>query len=420
MRGWHAVGTGFRKLLRPGDVLLVVDVGGGTTDFSAIAVLEQDGALVLERIAVGEHILLGGDNMDLALAFAVKQKLEAQGKTVDRWALGALAHGARGAKERLLSEAELASVPIAIAGKGSQLFGSALRSELTRDEVTKLLVDGFFPLCRASDRPTQRARTALTQLGLPYAQDAAVTRHLAAFLAKQAEAAERLLPGQGGGRLLRPTAVLWNGGVMKAEPLRARVLEALTSWLAEEGAPPPRVLEGGDLDHAVAKGAAAYALARRGKGLRIRGGTARAYYVGIESAMPAVPGMEPPTVALCVAPFGLEEGSPAAAPAQELGAVVGEPVRFRFFASTTRREDRAGAEIDDPEQHDIEELAPIEVTLPIHTAEGASTGRREGEVVPVRVAARVTEVGTLLLEAIPLAPRFEGERWKVELSVRTE
>jgi hypothetical protein len=265
----------------------------------------------------------------------------------------------------------------------------------------------------AAARPTTRARTALTQLGLPYASDAAVTKHLAAFLAKQAGALERVegfaRAAEGRApRLLHPTAILWSGGVMKSARLRARIVESVGAWLAADGAPPPRILEGGDLDLAVARGAASYALARRGAGLRIRGGTARAYYVGIEQAVPAVPGVEPPVTALCVAPFGMEEGTEAKLPPTELGLVVGAPVRFRFFGSSARREDAAGAEL---ESADLEELAPIEVTLP-------AEGRREGDVVPVRLRASVTEVGTLLLEAIPLAPNKADERWKIELSVR--
>jgi hypothetical protein len=173
-----------------------------------------------------------------------------------------------------------------------------------------------------------------------------------------------------------------------------------------------RVLEGADLDLAVARGACAYALVRRGKGLRIRGGTARAYYVGIEGAVPAVPGLEPPITALCVAPFGMEEGTEAALPPHELGVVVGEAVRFRFYGSSVRRDDKAGDALDDWRADELEEQPPIEVTLP-------AVGRREGDVVPVRLRSSVTEVGTLLIEAEPLRPLHPDERWRVELSVRS-
>ncbi|HEY8091379.1 MAG TPA: Hsp70 family protein [Polyangiaceae bacterium] len=405
-----AMGDRWRKDVRPGDVLLVVDVGGGTTDFSAIHAVEKDGALELVRVAVGDHILLGGDNMDLALAHHVRQKLEAEGKAVDRAQQASLVHTCRGAKERLLADGALASAPIALASRGASLVGATLRTELTRGEVTALLVDGFFPVVPSDARPTTRARAALAQLGLPYASDPAVTRHLATFLARQAGAVERV----GGGRapkLLHPTALLFNGGVMKATALRTRLVETLDAWLEDDGAPRIRVLDGADLDLAVARGACAYALVRRGRGLRIRGGTARAYYVGIEGAVPAVPGLEPPVSAMCVAPFGMEEGTDARLPAHELGMVVGEPCTFRFFGSSVRREDRPGTMLDDWKADGLEELPPIEVTLP-------AEGRRDGDVVPVRLRSQVTEVGTLLLEAEPVRPLHPDERWRVELSVR--
>ncbi len=404
-----AMGDAWRKEVHPGDVVLVIDVGGGTTDFSAIHAVDKEGALELVRVAVGDHILLGGDNMDLALAHLVRQKLEGEGQAVDRWQQASLVHTCRAAKEQLLSNASLAAAPIALASRGAALLGATLRTELTREEVTRTLVDGFFPVVAADARPTSRARGGLTQLGLPYASDPAITRHLASFLARQAGAlggeAKQRAP-----KLLHPTAVLFNGGVMKADPLRGRLVETLDAWLQGDGAPPVRVLGGADLDLAVARGACAYALVRRGKGLRIRGGTARAYYVGIESAVPAVPGVEPPVSAMCVAPFGMEEGTEASL-AQELGVVVGEPVRFRFFGSSVRRDDRAGTVLDDWKGDGLEELPPVEMTLP-------ADGRREGDVVPVRLRSRATEVGTLLLEAEPLHPLKADERWRVELSVR--
>jgi hypothetical protein len=424
-----AMGERWREEIKVGDILLVVDIGGGTTDLSAIAALERDGSLELARIAVGDHILLGGDNMDLALAHVVRQKLLAEGKELDRFQMTALTHACRVAKERLLSDPALASAPIAVAGRGSKLLGSGLRAELTRAEVETTLVDGFFPEVSADARPVARARGGLTQLGLPYASDPAITKHLVAFLARQANATSRLegfVPREGAapkkksggaadraGKLLHPTALLFNGGVMKADALRARLVRALDAWLEADGAPPVRVLSGADLDLAVARGAASYGLARRGRGLRIRGGTARSYYVGIESPAPAVPGIEPPITALCLAPFGMEEGTEASLPPHELGLVVGEPVRFRFFGSSVRREDAAGAELERWKEGELTELLPIEVTLP-------AEGRTEGDVVPVRLRAAVTEVGTLLLEAVPTTPLKADERWKIELGVRAE
>jgi hypothetical protein len=414
----NAVGDAWRKQIRAGDVLLVVDIGGGTTDFSAIAAVERDGSLELERVAVGDHILLGGDNMDLALAHLVKGKLAEQGKALDRWQMSALTHASRVAKERLLGDDALGQVPIAIGTRGSQLLGSTLRTELTREEMERVLVEGFFPRVEADARPVARARAALTQLGLPYASDPAVTKHLAAFLGKQANALEKLRTTEAGGpgdrapALLAPTSLLFNGGVMKARALRQRLMSTLDGWMHQQGTAAVRALEGTDLDVGVARGAAVYGLARHGSGLRIRGGTARAYYIGIESPMPAVPGIEPPVTALCVAPFGMEEGTEASLPPHELGVVVGEPVRFRFFGSSVRRIDEAGTELESWNDGELEELSPIEVTLP-------AEGRREGDVVPVRLRASVTAVGTLEVEAIPTRPQAPDERWRVELNVRS-
>jgi len=409
----ESMGAQFRNHLHVGDVVLVVDVGGGTTDFSAMLVQERDGELELLRVAVGDHILLGGDNMDLALAYALKSKLEHAGHTVDPAQLSALCHAARHGKEELLSRPDLDAIPVAIAGRSSQLLGHALRTEVTRQEVETLLLDGFFPKVPVTARPEQRARTALTQIGLPYASDAAITRHLAEFLGRQASA----IPG---GNLpgsvvpsdfLKPTTLLFNGGAFKCNLFRERVLSNINDWLAQAGCPPVRVLPGEDLDLAVARGAAYYGAVRRGSGLRIRGGTARAYYVGIESPMPAVPGVQPPVAALCVVPFGVEEGTACDLPEQVFGVLVGQPVTFQFFGSSVRRDDRAGTLVDPIAPKEIEELSPIEIVLP-------AENRAPGDIVAVRLQASVTSVGSLLLEAVPLTPAVSNERWKVELSVR--
>ncbi|WP_300456197.1 Hsp70 family protein [Accumulibacter sp.] len=403
---------GWRKQVRPGDIILVVDVGGGTSDFSLIAVLERDGKLELHRVAVGEHILLGGDNMDLALAYAVAAKLSAQGHKLDAWQLRALTHACRSAKETLLGDPAIAAVPLVIASRGAKLIGGSIRSELTREELTATLLEGFFPRAAIADRPQGRGRAGLTQLGLPYAQDAAVTRHLAAFLARQRAATADLdgfvgqLPDDAS--FLHPTAVLFNGGVFKSDLLAERTLTTINSWLVGENAPLARLLEGADLDLAVARGAAYYGYVRRGQGVRIRGGTARSYYVAVESVMPAVPGLQPPVQALCLAPFGMEEGTEAALSTQEFGLVVGEQVRFRFFGSSVRRQDEVGTLLEDWEPDELQELDEIQTTLP-------SEGRAAGEVVRVKLHARVTEAGTLELEALP---HGGDECWKVEFDVR--
>lgn len=382
-----SVGDAWRKELHPGDVVLVCDVGGGTTDFSLIEVADEDGSLALERIAVGDHILLGGDNMDLALSAIVQRNLE--GKTLDALQQRALVHAARRAKEQLLSADAPASVPVSILGRGSKLIGGTIKTEVTREQAEALLVDGFFPVVGANTKAERRRAVGLREMGLPYAHDPAVTRHLSEFIGRFGK---------------MPTAVLFNGGVMKAEKLRARVVELLRTWAGRD----VKVLGGADLDLAVALGAAHYGAVRRGKGVRIRGGTARAYYIGIESAMPAIPGFAPPLKALCVAPQGLEEGSTVELPDDELGLVVGETSAFRFFAAATRKDDAAGALIDADEEG-IVELDPVEKLV---EAEGE---RKPGDLVPVQLEAHVTEVGTLELWCVA---RDGGSRWKLEYSVR--
>ncbi len=402
----------WRKEVKPGDIILVVDVGGGTSDFSLIAVLERDGVLEPHRIAVGDHILLGGDNMDLALAHLVARKLAANGTQLDAWQMRALTYGCRSAKEKLLADASVESYPIVVPSRGSKLIGGSIRTELTRAEVTTFILDGFFPQVEASARPAVRTRAGLTQLGLPYAQDAGITRHLAAFLARQLGATSEL-QGYAGKQsaeasFLHPTAVLFNGGVFKSELLAQRVMATINDWLYMEGAEAARMLAGADLDLAVARGAAYYSYVRRGAGVRIRGGTARSYYVAIESSMPAIPGMEPPIQALCVAPFGMEEGSEVELPDQEFGLVVGEPVQFRFFGSSVRRQDQIGTLLDFWAPDELLELNEIQANL-------SPDGRQAGEVVQVRLHAMATESGTLEL----LAVANDGQRWKVEFDVRS-
>ncbi len=410
----QASGGRWRKDVQPGDIILVIDVGGGTSDFSLIAVLEREGNLELHRVAVGDHILLGGDNMDLALAHGVARKLAAEGKQLDPWQMRALTYACRVAKENLLTDAALEVQPMVVPSRGSKLVGGSLRTELTQAEVRTTILEGFFPEVEASARPVTRTRGGLTQLGLPYAQDAGVTRHLAALLGRQVGATSELEGFAGqvdtDASFLHPTAVLFNGGVFKSDVLAQRTLTTLNRWLGAEGANPARMLAGADLDLAVARGAAYYGYVRRGQGVRIRGGTARAYYVAIESSMPAVPGMEPPVQALCVAPFGMEEGTEADLQMQEFGLVVGTPVHLRFFGSSVRRQDQIGTLLDVWQPDEVQELGEIHANLP-------AEGRQPGDVVQVRLRATATETGTLELTAMAID---SDEHWKVEFDVRSQ
>jgi molecular chaperone DnaK (HSP70) len=392
----------WRNQVEVGDVVIVCDVGGGTTDLSLISVSEEAGQLVLTRAAVGDHILLGGDNMDLALAHHAAQGFAAKGTKLDAGQMQMLWHSCRLAKETLFANPDLSTAPITVLGRGSKVIGGTIKGELSRAEVEKLLVEGFFPSCPAGTQPQRQRGVGLQEIGLPYAADPAVSKHLAWFLARN----EEVLTQTGGKKRKKkasqPAAVLFNGGVFKAEALRSRLLEIFGTW-NKSGV---RDLEGGDLDRAVAAGAAYYGLVRRGKGIRIRGGAARAYYIGIESSLPAVPGSPPPLKALCVVPFGMEEGTETDVPGQEFGLIVGEPVEFRFLGSNVRRNDTVGLMVEEWEGT-IEELSPLSVTL-----EGPG---KEGRTVPVHLHSKVTEIGTLELSCLS---RDGKDRWKLEFNVR--
>jgi hypothetical protein len=403
-------GDSWRQRIKVGDLVLVCDVGGGTTDFSLIAVSEEDGDLALKRVAVGEHILLGGDNMDLALARLLQQKLEAEGQKTDTFQLQALWHQCRAAKEYLFEHPKSQKQDVTLLGKGRKLVGGTIKTELLREDLNRVLVEGFFPKVASDEMPARQRRIGFQELGLPYAADAAVTKHLARFLSQQVQnSPEAASIRRGRSGLACPTQVLFNGGVMKADVLRGRLVEVLSSWLVAEGFEAlgaAQILDAPDLEHAVARGAAYYGRARRGQGVRIRSGASRTYYVGIETAMPAVPGMEAPLKALCVVPFGMEEGSEALVPGREFGLVVGEPAEFRFLSSTIRKQDHVGDLLENWGS-DIEELSPLEVTL---TLEG-----QQGTVLPVRLESRVTEIGTLELWCVS---RDNANHWKLELNIR--
>lgn len=386
-------GDAWRDRLNAGDVVLVCDVGGGTTDFSLIAVNDDgSGNLELERVAVGDHILLGGDNMDLTLAHVASQRFAEQNKKLNSLQFRSLINACRRAKETLLGEPDTAEAPITVLGSGSKLIGGSLKTQITQNDIGEFLLGGFFPKVAADDRPKKHKALGLRELGLPYATDPGVSRHLAEFLGRHEQ---------------KPTAILWNGGVMKSERLRLRIGEVVGSWYGDPNAALPS-LAGTNLDLAVAHGAAYYGMVRRGQGIRIRGGTARSYYIGVEAAMPAIPGFAPPIRGLCVAPFGMEGGSTATLKEEDLGLTVGEPTTFRFFASSSREDDGPGAVVD-PSEAELRELAPVETTLEPNEENHA------GDVVPVTLSSHVTEVGTLEL----WCEAKEGAgRWKLEYSVR--
>jgi molecular chaperone DnaK (HSP70) len=415
---WTAqAGSDWRKQVSAGDIVLVCDVGGGTADFSLIAITEKGGNLEVERISVGEHILLGGDNMDLALAYTLQAQLEEAGKTIDAWQFLALIHAAGRAKVQLFNDPSLKDAPIAVPSRGSGLIAKTVSTKLDRATLEVVVLDGFFPITKITDLPVEKRGTGLQEFGLPYASDPVVSKHLARFLTRslmnvKASAALTALvtsrPEALAGECLRPTAVLFNGGVFNAAPIRQRVLDLLASW--NDGRP-VRELAGFQPDLAVAKGAAIYGRNRAtGQGIRIKAGTARSYYIGLESSMPAIPGFKPPIKALCVVPQGMEEGSELLIDGQEFGLMTGQPADFRFFASEVRSGDTPGQIIPNAGR-ELEETSQLEVTLP------PVGGFPEGQPVPVHINPVVTELGALELW---MKHTGSDRRWKVEFQMRME
>jgi molecular chaperone DnaK (HSP70) len=391
-------GNQWRDSIKEGDLVLVCDIGGGTSDFSLINVSDNAGELLLERIAVGDHLLVGGDNMDLALAYSLSRQMAEKGTKLDSWQMRGLWHSCRKAKENVLSDPEKKNYPVTILGRGSSLIGGTIKTELSMNEVQQLILDGFFPKCEITAEPITNQKTGLKEIGLSYEADPAITHHLASFLGRQKINGENY-------RL--PNAIIFNGGVMKADPVRKRIKEVLSSWAGYGSSSSIKEIDTKDFDLSVARGAVYYGLARRGDGIRIRSGLGRSYYIGIAASMPAVPGMPAPTRALCVAPFGMEEGSKAKLENQEFIIVVGEPVKFDFLGSSLRPEDSLGTVVDDWEDeiNEINEIATIETTL----------DGDYGSVIPVNLEIDITEVGTLELWCVA---REDDRRWKLEFSVR--
>ncbi|MGE5611796.1 MAG: Hsp70 family protein [Bacillota bacterium] len=392
------MGDNWRKQLKVGDTLLVCDVGGGTTDFTLIGVAEEHGELMLRRIAVGNHTLVGGDNMDLTLAHFARTAFAEKGHDLNPWQSVALWHSCRLAKESLLGENPPQKHPVTILGRGTKLIGGTVSVDLDRDAISKVLLEGFLPACELTDKPAKRRASGFREIGLPFETDTAITRHLAAFLTANAP----------DGDAARPTDILFNGGVFKAPALRQRLIDVMSQWFPKQ---PPKLLEGRhDLDFAVARGAAYYGAAKRGKGVRIRGGAPRSYYVGIETAGLAIPGAPRPLRALCVVPFGMEEGTEIDVPSEPIGLVVGEPTNFAFLSSATRKHDRPGDMLDFWQETELVETDPIQANLP--AAEGA-----EDNYVPVHFKSRITELGVFELWCVS---DVSPQQWKLEFSVREE
>lgn len=403
----HTHAEDWRKLLSVGDCILVVDIGGGTTDFSLIGVNAQEGDLSLERLAVGAHLLLGGDNIDLSLAYLAKNKLEEQGHNIDDWQMQALIHSCRQAKEKLLGENPPKHADITIMGRGSRLIGGSLKAKITYEEASALILDGFAPLVAPEERSAAEKRSGLQQIGLPYAQDARFTAQLAKFLSMTGESDSKSMDS-----FIMPTAVLFNGGTTKAAAIRQRLVDQLNQWAKAQGKSPIKVLPDADYDFAVSRGAVNYGKARSGKAIRIRSGTGRSYFIGVEDAAPAVPGVPKPLKAICVAPFGMEEGSQMQLDSQEFALVVGELATFRFFSHATPKlsddsEPTIGTVVRNWKQ-ELTELHPIETLL--DKAEG------DGKTIRIKIRSHVTELGVLEVWCVA----SDGRKWKLEFDIRQE
>ncbi|HOC18305.1 MAG TPA: Hsp70 family protein [Vicinamibacterales bacterium] len=389
--GRQAIGESFQD----GEEVLVCDVGGGTTDFTTIRVSMEEDEIRFERTAVGEHLLLGGDNLDLALARRIEARLGDRALSLVQKL--ALRRTVAASKERLLSHPSLDRLPVTILGSGRAIVGASVTSELTRDEVVSTLAEGFLPMAALDERPHAERRTGLLEMGLPFAADPAITRHLAAFLANAARSAGEDEPR-------RPDAVLFNGGFFAPALARDRIVDALARWFAPDGSWRPRVLGNPNPASAVAIGAAHYALVRERGGLRVRAGSARAYYLGLSGGGPTAES----GAAICVLPRGAEEGSTFEVAREGLTVTTNRPVSFPLSSSALRN-DRPGDLLTLPED-EIHRHAPLATVL--------RYGKRSRQVeLEVALSASYTETGTL---EVSCTSRTSEHRWRLRFQLRGE
>ncbi len=363
-----------RRLLFDGQVVLICDVGGGTSDFSLIKVARDGDKIEFTRTAVGKHLLLGGDNLDLTLAWLAETKI---GKQLSIRQRSALRRQCSAAKETLLGDERRQSVEITVAGGGSSLIGGSLKTEVTRKEALELALDGFLPLTPRGELPKEDKRSLFRELGLPYVSDPAISRHLAAFL----ESAGQV-----------PDAILFNGGFFIPDILRQRVADLLESWYGKR----PEIFENRDLDLAVACGAAYYSYVKStGSGVLVRGGLPRAYYIGLND-----------TSAVCLVPRGAEEGNTVEVDREDLQLVANKPVAFRLLSSLTRTDDKPG-EVVDLAGEDVHLHAPLEAVIRF--------GKGGERLVPVKLGARLTETGTLETWC---DSKIGDNRWRLQFQLR--
>src|ERR1700726_423629 len=382
--------------LRDGELILICDIGGGTTDLSLVRARLVNGELQFERTAIGEHLLLGGDNLDFALARHVEKKLKDIKLTLrQRYALR---RACCAAKERLLSDSSLERVLVTVLGSGRAVIGQALSIDLAREEVLQILTAGFLPITAPDEMPAHGRPTGLRELGLPYANDPAITKHLAAFLTQAAAAMNGSSANQ---RMARPDAILFNGGFCAPAVTRERIVEAISAWFGvTQRGWRPRLLDNEAVDSAVARGAAYYGRVRRGTGLRIRAGNARTYYIGWRS--------DDGLRGICVLPAGIEEGTTLPLLDREFSVLANRPVSFALYSSRTRHD--AHGEVAALDEANVHRHPPL-VTL-------LRYGKKMREVyLVVRLRASFTEVGTL---EIWCESRGTPHRWRLQFELRGE
>ncbi len=394
--------------VNPGERILVCDVGGGTTDLTLIEVRQdRRGDAVFHRIAVGEHLILGGDNLDLALAREIEHQLGGD-RTLSPMQWGALLRNARAAKERMLGEEAPDELTVSIPGEGARLIGGAMQVPVKRPRVIELLVDGFLPRVGLDAAPAAR-RSGLSEFGLPYAPDAAITKYLATFLRAHRDEDREVDRAHGAAR---PDLVLFNGGLFGAPLLRRRLIEVLEGWFGEGGWR-PRVLANPRLDLAVSHGAACFGMVRRGEGTRIAGGLARSYYIGVGVGERGGDGGaegEAPAArrAVCLLPAGIEEGEDVALDQQPMMLRIRQPVEFPLYASSVRTTDPAGALVEVDPEH-LTALPPIRTVL--------TSGRRgDADAIAVHLHARLTPIGTMELWC---SEKGGQRRWQLQFDVRS-
>ncbi|CDZ80290.1 Heat shock protein 70 [Candidatus Rubidus massiliensis] len=395
----------WRKKVKVGDSIVVIDIGGGTTDFSLIQVEDEDGNLTLNRKAVGNHLLLGGDNIDYALAYFAKNKLEENGHTISEWQTQSLVHHCRLAKEQFFGDNPPQTIDITIQGRGSRLIGNSLKVTLELDEIEKIILDGFFPNIKPWERSKVEKRLGLQHLGLPFAQDPRITSQLAKFLSMTGESDSETMD-----LFEMPSAILFNGGTLKATAFQERLVEVMNGWAEQLHKKPIQVLDGLDLDFAVSRGAVCYGLARQGKAIRIKSGTSRSYYLGIEEARPAIPGLATPLRAICIVPFGCEEGSELELSSHDFVLVIGDTALFRFFSHSTKKlsngEEPVVGTVVKNWAKELTEHHPLEVAL--------NRGENDGKTVRVKIKSKVSELGFIEIYCISNDER----EWKLEFDIR--